>query len=756
MPQSVTDLLAGLNDAQQEAVAHAGGPLLILAGAGSGKTRVLTRRAAHLIRQGASQYRILCITFTNKAAREMLERIEGLVGPQARDMWVCTFHAACARILRREAEQIGYGRNFVILDADDQEAVAKECLKDLNIDEKRLPPRAVVSAISRAKDTLVGPEEYQRRAHDFRTLQIAGAYKLYQHKLHENNALDFGDLILLTVELLQGDAACLAAYEEKFEHVLVDEYQDTNHAQYRLIQLLAGKRRNITVVGDADQSIFGWRGADISNILDFEADYPDARVIKLEENYRSTRPILDAASQVIGRNRLRRDRDLWTRRPGGDPVQVFLARDQHGEASFVAEEIQRLRLAGRQWPDFAVLYRMHAQSRVLEAALMQRNIPYTVVGGVKFYERKEVKDMIAYLRLVANPRDRLSFQRVVKVPRRGIGAVTLARFGEFAAKGGFDLEEALARVEDAPALAGAPARQLALFRDLLADLRRQAEFLSVFELIQEIMGRTGYREELAREGGIESLARIENLDELLSVAREFERNGPPAGWPEGGLAALQAFLESVALVSEVDAFDHEQEAVTLMTLHSAKGLEFPVIFLTGVEEGVFPHFRSLEEEGEMEEERRLCYVGMTRAMDRLYLTHARERTLFGLTRNNPPSRFLAEFDPGLAERSGWDGGAGSVPAGSRGERAAVWVSAPAGMRAAAPAPRSAPPDLAAGDLVRHRLWGEGRVVSVRGAGEEAEVTVAFPGRGVRTLLVRLAPIERVAGGEGSGDHDAVD
>ncbi len=740
------DLLVDLNEPQREAVRHPGGPLLILAGAGSGKTRVLTRRAAWLIQQGVSPFRILCITFTNKAAREMLERLEALVGPASRDLWACTFHAACARMLRRDAERIGFGRNFIILDTDDQAALIKECLKELNWDDKRWPAGGVAAAISRAKDALVGPEEFQRRARDPRSLQVAEIYKLYQRKLHQNNALDFGDLIMYAVQMLEGDAEARDYYQQRFLHILVDEYQDTNHAQYRLIKLLGGLHRNVTVVGDADQSIYAFRGADITNILNFEADYPEARVIKLEENYRSTQSILDVASQVIARNSMRRERALWTRLGRGEKVRVFQARDEHGEAQYVAEEIQRGRLAeGRRWSDFAVLYRTNAQSRVFEDAFMKRNIPYTVVGGLKFYERKEVKDMIAYLRLIANPRDRLSFQRVINVPRRGIGAATLARLEEYGLRHGLDVAEVLERVEEVPGLGGAQARQLAAFRDLTADFRRQAEFLSVYELIQEVMERTGYRGELLREGDPEALGRVENLEELLSVAREFEAGGGLFPAPGDGVTPLEAFLESVALVADADTYEDAADAVVLMTIHSAKGLEFPVVFLVGMEEGVFPHFRSLEDEAGVEEERRLCYVGMTRARQRLYLTHACERTLYGTFRENEPSRFLEEFDPGLAERSSWcgmEGGGVAAPPVVAGPRQAAGAERGAGSGPAAAA-GPCPGDLRPGDRVRHRVWGEGTVVSVRGAGEDAEVAVAFPARGVRTLLARYAPLERM-------------
>ncbi len=717
-------LLEKLNASQREAVSHPGGPLLVLAGAGSGKTRVLTHRAAYLLSQGASPFSILCITFTNKAAKEMVDRLQGLVGPASHDMWIMTFHAACARMLRRDAERIGYGRNFVILDSEDQRAVVKECLKELNCNEKRWPPGAVVAAISRAKDSLIGPEDYQRRARDPGSIQIAEIYKLYQKKLHMNNALDFGDLISFTVELLEGVPEVLSYYQDRFEHIMVDEYQDTNHGQYRLVKLLAAKHRNITVVGDADQGIYGWRGADISNILNFETDFPEARVIKLEENYRSTQAILDAASQVISRNRMRREKGLRAARGRGEKLKVYIGLDEREEAGFVADQINSLRLAGgRRWSDFAVLYRTHAQSRVFEDAFMKANITYTVVGGLKFYERKEIKDMLAYLRLVNNPRDRLAFQRVVNVPKRGIGPATLAVFFEYMDRSGMDLDAALSRVEEIPLLSPAQTRPLVRFRELLASFREQVGFLSLYELLQEIMDKTGYRAELVEENSIESLARVENMEELLSVAREFDRNHEDQ--------ALEAFLESTALVAEVDSFDDRKDAVTLMTLHSAKGLEFPVVFLVGMEEGIFPHIRALEDEPGIEEERRLCYVGMTRAMDRLFLSRTVQRTIYGQMREHPPSRFLDEFDPNLVEHAGWQGGSLKAFMAARRQEAEC-------------APRKAVTgSFRAGEKVRHQMWGEGTVVSVHGEGEDAEIQVAFPARGVRNLLIRYAPIEKV-------------
>ncbi len=670
-------LLSGLNEAQREAVTHAGGPLLVLAGAGSGKTRVLARRAAWLVAGGEEPRGVLCITFTNKAAREMRERVAALVGPGALDMWVSTFHAACARLLRQEADEIGFPRNYTILDEDDQRDLVREVLADLNLSERRWPVGMVLSLLSRAKDRLETPEDMARRGGEGDEA-LARIYAAYQEKLRRHDALDFGDLILYAVQLLEGRAEVLARYRRRFRHVLVDEYQDTNHAQYRLVRALAGEHRRLFCVGDADQAIYGWRGADYGNILHFTRDFPDARVVRLEENYRSTAAILSVADQVIRHNRLRPERSLRPRREGGRRPVWWTARDELHEAALVAEEMVRLHLEeGRPWGHFAVLYRTHAQSRVLEEVLLRRGVPYVIVGGFRFYERREVKDVLAYLRLVVNPRDRLSFQRVVNAPRRGIGPATLARLESFALARGLELEEALARVGEVPGIMPPQARALAGFHELILELRRQAAALPVYELLQEVMARTGYRRWLLEEFGDEGLSRTENLDELLTVAREFERGAlaaadggtagrdgaPPAGegatgqdgarpageGAEAGLDAVARFLETVALASGADE-ETGGERVSLMTLHAAKGLEFPVVFLTGLEEGVFPHLRSLESQEGLEEERRLFYVGLTRARDLLYLLDARCRTLHGAPRDNVPSRFLAEFDPDLVER----------------------------------------------------------------------------------------------------------
>ncbi|MDI3298528.1 MAG: UvrD-helicase domain-containing protein [Bacillota bacterium] len=752
------ELLADLNPQQQEAVTHQGGPLLILAGAGSGKTRVLTRRVAWLVRvEGVPAWRILAITFTNKAAREMQERLEALLGEEARDLWVGTFHAVCARVLRREADRAGLPPSFTILDDDDQRTVIRQILRRLDLSERRWPPAGVRAAISRAKNELLGPEAFARQARSFHERQVAEVYRQYQQALEQDGALDFDDLLVKTVELLERDEEVRRRYADRFLEVLVDEYQDTNRAQYRIVRALTRDRGRLLVVGDSDQSIYGWRGADIRNILQFEEDFPDARVVKLEQNYRSTQPILDAATRVIEHNRQRKPKELWTRTPGGAPVTLYHALDEGEEAGFVVREARRLHREGLAaeggpsepvpWGEMAVLYRTHAQSRPVEEALLAAGIPYTVVGGLRFYERKEIRDLVAYLRLIVNPEDRASFQRVVNVPRRGIGAQTVQRVLELSQGAG--LERTLRDEARLEALGAAARRRLEAFAGLMDELRARARQLSLFEICQEVLERTGYRQALEEDESIEATTRRENLDEFLTVAREYDLalRGPRARGERGaaaggeaapeaeGLARLAAFLSEIALLSEVDVAETGGDQVTLMTLHSAKGLEFRVVWLIGMEEGLFPHSRSLEEPDRLEEERRLCYVGMTRAREKLYLVHAWHRTIFGSRSDGTPSRFLGEAaGPGVVE-SGWSQrGAEAEPVAPR------------------PAPGSSPAaatEWSPGDRLRHRAWGEGTVVEVRGKGEEQELTVAFPEAGLRRLLARYAPVERLERQNGS-------
>ncbi|MDI3256926.1 MAG: DNA helicase PcrA [Kyrpidia sp.] len=742
-------LLAGLNEAQQEAVRWTEGPLLILAGAGSGKTRVLTHRVAYLLATGkAPPWGILAITFTNKAAREMQERITRLVGADAREIWVSTFHGYCVRVLRRHIEHLGFAKSFSILDAADQVTAIKQVLGEMNLDTKKFDPRRMAGAIGTLKNELITPDRAADRANDSFQEAVARVYRRYQEKLRANNALDFDDLLMKTVELWDAAPEALEDEQRRFVYLHVDEYQDTNHAQYALVKRLADRRRNLCVVGDSDQAIYGWRGADVRNILDFEADYPDAKVIKLEQNYRSTGRILAAANAVIAHNVRRKEKRLWSDRPEGEPVIVYEAFDEQGEAFFVVEEIRKHVEQGGRYGDVAVLYRTNAQSRVLEETLMKASIPYVMVGGVKFYERKEIKDLLAYLRVLANPRDDFSTERVVNVPKRGIGEGTLAKAAAFAAEHGLSLYGALERAEelDVSHRSAAAIRQ---FVDVTAALRAMVPYLSLTELVDEILNRTGYREALIREDTLEAQARLENLEEFRSVTQEFDRKH---GVGEG--AGLEAFLADVALVSDLDLAD-EGDGVVLMTLHSAKGLEFPVVFLVGLEEGIFPHARVLDEPDQLEEERRLCYVGITRAMDRLFVTRAQQRNLYGRRQGNPPSRFLEEIPDHLIRpvspvRSHRERAADPSPnaplsrvgVGGRGtgERRmnGPGLYVPAGFGA------DPGQTWEVGDRVMHRKWGEGRVVRREGDGEDAELVVAFaPPVGRRKLLVRFAPIRKI-------------
>ncbi len=630
--------LENLNQPQKEAVLQTEGPVLILAGAGSGKTSVLTRRIAYLIEEKAVMpYNILAITFTNKAASEMKERVEHLVGSTA-DMWISTFHAACVRILRRNIEELNqYKKNFVIFDTKDQESLVKECLKELNLNEKNFPTRTVLSTISSAKDSLLSAEKYyEKHAHDFKMRKMADIYKLYQQKLRKNNALDFDDILFKTVELLAYREDILQYYQNKFKYIMVDEYQDTNYCQYRLVNLLAKQHKNLCVVGDDDQSIYSWRGADIGNILNFEKDFPGAKVIKLEQNYRSTQTILDAANAVIRNNSARKSKRLWTENEGGGSIYHYNAMDEWGEANFIISEVQRLYSdENRDLRDFAILYRTNAQSRVLEEACMTKGVPYRIVGGFKFYDRKEVKDVIGYLRVVQNPAEDVSLQRIINVPKRGIGNTTLGKIQEYVRANGGSMYDALLEIG---AIEGIGAKALKSIKDfvrLMTGLMMVSEVKGISGLLKEILDKTGYLEQLEQEGDEESISRGENIRELLSATLEYEEKNPEA--------SLGDFLASLALMSDVDSLEDDRDAIVMMTLHSAKGLEYPVVFLSGMEEGVFPSQRSYFEERQMEEERRLMYVGITRAKQKLYLTSAFERTMFGNTTYNTVSQFIKEI-----------------------------------------------------------------------------------------------------------------
>ncbi|MFZ5899704.1 MAG: DNA helicase PcrA [Bacillota bacterium] len=708
------DLLNQLNPAQTQAVTHPGGPLLVVAGAGSGKTRVLTCRVAYLMHHlGVPAHRILAITFTNKAAREMRERIEKLVPVEVRDIWISTFHAACLRILRRDIAALGYDRGFVIYDEGDQQTVVKNCLADLDLDPKKYPPRGILAAISNQKNRLVGAEEYAAGADGYWEELVARVYKRYQERLRENNALDFDDLLFLTVRLFREAPQVLEHYQNRFNHILVDEYQDTNHAQYVLVNMLAQRRRNLTVVGDPDQSIFGWRGADLRNIMDFERDYPEATVVKLEENYRSTGNILEAANSVIRHNLERKEKKLWTSKGKGQPLCLFKASDEQAEAQFIADRIRWLRFSEqRKYREFAVLYRTHAQSRVLEEVLLRNGIPYTIVGGLSFYERKEIKDLLAYLRVIVNPADAVSLERIINVPRRGIGKASLQKFFTFAYDTGISPGDALLRAGEIAGLSQKVSREMMELGKKIAAWREQAES-GVTAIVRDVLDGTGYWQELVDERSVEAQTRMENLAEFLSVTKQFDV-------AKGG--SLLEFLNELALVTDLDRYNLDDDQVTLMTLHSAKGLEFPVVFLAGLEDGVFPLSRALTEPRELEEERRLCYVGITRAQERLFLTCCQSRWLYGNVHYNQPSRFLLEIPAELVTMEG--------------------EAAPESIETNPACPANTVL-FCNGDRVRHQKWGEGVVVQVMGEGSDIQLKVAFPNQGIKTLLVAYAPIQKV-------------
>jgi DNA helicase-2/ATP-dependent DNA helicase PcrA len=709
------EYLADLNPAQREAVLTTEGPLLVIAGAGSGKTRVLTYRVAHLITAcGVQPNEILAITFTNKAAGEMRDRLEGLLGGVARAIWILTFHAACGRILRREAPRLGYKSNFSIYDQADQVRLTKQCLEDLDRDPKRFVPRGIHAQISNAKNQLIGPDDYLSRVESFYDQTVADVYRLYQKRLHDSNAMDFDDMLMLTVEVLERFPEALERWQKAFRYVLVDEYQDTNHAQYRLLQLLAGSHRNLMVVGDPDQSIYAFRGADIRNILEFERDFPETRVIPLEQNYRSTNSILGAANAVIANNRERKEKNLWSELGEGLPVHTIEVEDEHAEARFVAAEIAGLVEEGYSADEIAVFYRTNAQSRVLEDVLVRQGIAYQVIGGPRFYERAEIKDLVAYLQVLDNPFDAAALLRIANRPRRGIGDATLSRLRAYADGHGMSLFESLAYPEEA-GIGAAPLKNVSALRTLLISLQAAAQDLPVPELIEAVLERSGYGEALEAERTIEAQGRLENLHELVGVGREYLQQGQEP--------TLSGFLQEISLYSDQDAIRGEQSLVTLMTIHNAKGLEFKAVFVLGMEEGIFPHMRSIEEQG-VEEERRLAYVGMTRAEERLVLIHATSRSLWGSRTFNLPSRFLDELpDEGVVvERL----------------RPTSW----SGYGARDVTPRTDVPALATGDSVRHGTLGEGVVVRVEAGGV---VTVRFADDGAeRRLMLEYAPLEKIA------------
>jgi DNA helicase II / ATP-dependent DNA helicase PcrA len=725
-------LLANLNEQQQAAVKTTEGPLLIMAGAGSGKTRVLTHRIAYLMAEKhVAPWNILAITFTNKAAREMKERVQALLGGAAEEIWISTFHSMCVRILRRDIDRIGIDRNFSILDTTDQLSVVKNILKEKNIDPKKFEPRAILGTISNAKNELLTPEKFAKKASSYYEKIVSDVYEEYQKRLLRNHALDFDDLIMTTIQLFERVPEVLEYYQYKFQYIHIDEYQDTNRAQYVLVKMLASRFQNICVVGDADQSIYRWRGADIQNILSFEKDYPNAKVILLEQNYRSTKRILQAANEVIENNVNRKPKKLWTENPEGQKIVYYEAMNEADEAQFVAGKIKEYVDSGkRRYSDFAILYRTNAQSRVMEEVLLKSSIPYQIVGGLKFYDRKEIKDILAYLRVIANPNDDISLLRIINVPKRGIGVSSIDKIVSYASENGLSVFEALGELEHI-GLSARTAASLIEFRRQLEQWAQLQDYVSVTELVEEVLDKSGYREMLKAEKTLEAQSRLENIDEFLSVTKHFENVSEDK--------SLIAFLTDLALISDIDQLNdtngEDQDAVVLMTLHSAKGLEFPVVFLIGMEEGIFPHSRSLDDEDEMEEERRLAYVGITRAEEELFLTSAQMRTLFGHTSINPVSRFIREIPEELVERV---------------NKRTAWPSAAAGkqttVRKIAVASSTGGEEVLwkVGDKVEHKKWGIGTVVSVRGEGEDKELDIAFPSPiGIKRLLAKFAPITKV-------------
>ena len=726
-----------LNDRQCEAVNHTKGPLLITAGAGSGKTKVLTCRIAHLLELGVAPYRILAITFTNKAAKEMKERVQNLVGAQADSIWLSTFHSFCAKLLRFEIDGFhGYTRNFTIYDSSDQLVLIKDCLKKLNLDDKQFTPRSVLGTISAAKNVLMDAKTFAGQAEDFYQQKVSEAYALYQAKLKENNALDFDDLLFLAVRLLEEKDDVREKYQERFQYVLVDEYQDTNHAQYALTKILAAQWRNICVVGDADQSIYAWRGADIRNIIDFTRDYPDAASIKLEQNYRSTKTILNAANAVIDNNESRPRKTLWTENPSGNKVIQYQAQTEHDEADYIAGAIyNRHEISHEPYGDMAILIRTNAQSRVLEEKLMRYAIPYTMVGGTKFYDRKEIKDVLAYLRLLYNPEDSLSLTRIINVPKRNIGATTMEKVAAYAEGEGISLFEALSSPDAIPVTKRAQT-SLENFAAMIFDLLNDIDGMDVLSLIEKVIKDTGYGEMLDKdaEHDPQGESRKENVGEFLSVAKDYMDSNPDGN--------LQDFLENVALVSDVDDFESSESKVTLMTLHAAKGLEFPVVFLAGLDEGLFPHSRTLMDPEQIEEERRLAYVGITRAERQLYVTNAVTRTMYGRISAYMPSRFLGEIPPELVEEYKRKSAMPqsrmtSVP----GQQRVSILSKP--VATSLPKKHAVTDSFAKGDKVRHKIWGIGTVLDVIGDGPNMQMKIQFPTKGVRQVVVKYAPLEKV-------------
>ena len=761
-------LLEGMNERQKEAVQHTQGPLLIMAGAGSGKTRVLTHRMAYILaEEEVHPWNILAITFTNKAAREMKERVSQLVGPQAEDMWVSTFHSMCVRILRRDIELLGYQRSFTICDPSEQQTAMKRILKKLDIDSEKYDYRMILNRISQAKNDLEDVEEFSKKYTGYVEQIIAKCYREYQKELAKSMTLDFDDLIMLTVQLFQKHPETLQYYQQKFQYIHVDEYQDTNHAQYRLVTMLAKKFKNICVVGDADQSIYGWRGADMSNILEFEKDYQNAKVVLLEQNYRSTKTILQAANHVIENNVNRKVKKLWTENEEGQPITYYRAQSEQDEGCYVLSQIQSLLRDGYHYDDFAILYRTNAQSRVMEENLLKSNIPFRLVGGQRFFERLEIKDLLAYLRLIVNPQDDLSFRRIVNSPKRGVGATSLEKLSNFASMHQFSLLEASSQTAISP-LSGKAAKSLEKFAEMIEDLRKMQEFLSISEFVEQVIEKTGYLAALEQQHTMEADARIENIQEFISVAKQFEQDRLEEELED---SPLLQFLTDLSLVSDADSDDGDGRMVTLMTLHAAKGLEFPVVFIIGLEEGIFPSLRSMMENGDdVEEERRLAYVGITRAEQKLFLTNAYSRLLYGRTQTNRPSRFIVEigeelFDSKQQQSYSHTSRESSSFVSKNSSSGSLFDKYRAKSQATAYQPKAVQPSsiqpsvvrqvrkqtVAAndgavwkvGDKVMHKKWNVGTVVKVTGEGTNQEIDVAFAGMGIKRLLASFAPIERI-------------
>ncbi|MGQ9411887.1 DNA helicase PcrA [Streptococcus pluranimalium] len=763
-------LLNGMNDRQAEAVQTTEGPLLIMAGAGSGKTRVLTHRIAYLIDEKfVNPWNILAITFTNKAAREMRERAMAL-NPATQDTLIATFHSMCVRILRREADHIGYNRNFTIVDPGEQRTLMKRILKNLNLDPKNWNERSILGTISNAKNDLLDEKAYEMQAGDMYTQIVAKCYKAYQEELRRSEAMDFDDLIMMTLRLFDQNPDVLAYYQQRYQYIHVDEYQDTNHAQYQLVKLIASRFKNICVVGDADQSIYGWRGADMQNILDFEKDYPQAKVVLLEENYRSTKKILQAANEVINNNRNRRPKKLWTQNADGEQLVYYRANNEQDEAVFVASTISNMaREMGKNFKDFAVLYRTNAQSRTIEEALLKSNIPYTMVGGTKFYSRKEIRDVISYLNVIANTADNISYERIVNEPKRGVGPGTLEKIRTFANTQNMSLLDASEQIM-LSGVKGKAAQAVWDLANLLLNLRADLDKYSITELVEAVLEKSGYLEALQLQNTLESQARIENIEEFLSVTKNFDETNEDVPEDESGIDKLGRFLNDLALIADTDDGKEEAAEVTLMTLHAAKGLEFPVVFLIGMEEGVFPLSRAAEDPDELEEERRLAYVGITRAEEALFMTNANTRTLFGKTSYNRPTRFLREISDDLLQYQGLarpanssfgikytknqstqfgQGMSLSQALQERKSQAQPRSASQSSIVSKGPLPfakssqeQAETVDWQIGDIALHKKWGEGTVLEVSGSGSTQELKIKFPEIGLKKLLAAVAPIEK--------------